>query len=1168
MRFIINTLRHTGMASVAIGIALMMSDAVLAQSPGQAPEPGWTADTSTGCKLWNPAPVPNESVTWSGACVGGFADGFGVEQWYVDGQRDNRVEGQFVLGRSKGILTVTYADGRRYIGALNSAGGGPSGFGTIIWPNGDRFEGKVVNNRAFPDGDGVWTFESDPHNLGSGHELAAWGRTLNARASHLVELGRFIEAEALAKWALEINEKLRGMDHLSVATSLINLANIYSNLGLYIESETLQKRAIVIREKKLGHEHPNVATALNNLANTYGDLGRYDEAELLHKRALAIYEKALGANHLDVATSLNNLAKIYRDQFRYGESEPLQKRALAISEKTLGSDHPDVATSLNNLAENYRYQGRYGEAELLQKRVLAIRERSIRSDHPDFATSLNNLAGTYINLGRYDLAEPLQKRALEIYEKALGADHSSVATSLDNLGRIYRNLGRYSESERLQERALAIREKALGTQHKSVAISLNNLANTYSDLGRYSESELFYNRALSIFDKSQVADQENIATSLNNISRIYRIQGRYGEAEPLQKRALAIYEKALGTGHPSVATALGNLAHIYRYSGRYDEANLLLERSLAIDEKALGPEHPNVIDTLYNFTHLKMDMKEFEYALSLLRRQIYSGFIRITLLPISYSIRQNKLLENSEALSMSMSIMQLSSVTGARDAVTKLAQRFSGGRGEQADLIRRDQDLANQWTATDKLLTAQFSKATDQRSKDFETNMRQRIGGIEAARKDNAAALAARFPNYVALTKPPVLSVADIQALLSNDEALIAFDVAEKGYTWVISRTTADWTEVPTTAATLADEVKALRSTLVFEDGKPAKPFDATLAYKIYQQTLGPLADKFAGKKRLSVYVNGALSGIPLQLLVTKDPTGKAGKDIDWLVKSAAITNLPSIYSLKASRRQLPPSAAKKPMIAFADPVFSREARAEATQHAALRGMPSFYNGMQLDAAALAQSLRQLPGTRREVEAVARSLGAGREDLHMGLQATVQAVQEAKLDQYRVVYFATHALVAGDMEQFAKAKAEPALALTFPEKPTADENGLLPASEVAQLKLDADWVVLSACNTAAGDQPGAEALSGLARAFIYAGARSLLASHWEVSDTATSSLMRRVFEVSRTQPNLSHGEALREAELRTLEAARNAEEAHPRVWAPFVVVGEPLKPGTSVRGQP
>jgi CHAT domain-containing protein len=142
------------------------------------------------------------------------------------------------------------------------------------------------------------------------------------------------------------------------------------------------------------------------------------------------------------------------------------------------------------------------------------------------------------------------------------------------------------------------------------------------------------------------------------------------------------------------------------------------------------------------------------------------------------------------------------------------------------------------------------------------------------------------------------------------------------------------------------------------------------------------------------------------------------------------------------------------------------------------------------------------------------------------------------LDNYRVVYFATHALVAGQVEELAKVKAEPALVLSIPDKPSEDDDGLLRARDVAMLKMDADFVVLSACNTAAGDKPGAEALSGLARAF-YAGARSLIVSHWEVDSDSTVALMTGLFDALRTNPHLTHAEALRISMLQMINNPSN-----------------------------
>jgi tetratricopeptide (TPR) repeat protein len=377
----------------------------------------------------------------------------------------------------------------------------------------------------------------------------------------------FIEFAQQIKELKELIKNLQAQDpHSPLLASLYNrLADLYQNRldqGTFEDYQQEQSLAIqalhsAIALQEAQNLQAELASSLNNLALLYSLQGHYGEAEPLYKRALAIGEQHLGVKHPNVATSLNNLAGLYESQGRYSEAEPLYTRALAIQEQ-LEANYPDVATSLNNLAELYRLQGRYSEAEPLYTRALAIREQQLGINHPDVATSLNNLALLYSFQRRYCEAEPLYMRALEILEQQLGDKHPNVATSLNNLAGLYESQGRYGEAEPLYVRALEILEQQLGDKHPNVAASLNNLAGLYESQGRYGEAESLYVRSLEIWEQQLRANHPDAVPSLNNLAELYRLQGRYSEAEPLYTRCLEILFSMLGENHPDTQITWSN----------------------------------------------------------------------------------------------------------------------------------------------------------------------------------------------------------------------------------------------------------------------------------------------------------------------------------------------------------------------------------------------------------------------------------------------------------------------------------------------------------------------------------------------------------------------------------------------------------------------------------
>ena len=548
----------------------------------------------------------------------------------------------------------------------------------------------------------------------------------------------------------------------------------------------------------------------------------------------------------------------------------------------------------------------------------------------------------------------------------------------------------------------------------------------------------------------------------------------------MRKQALAIGEKALGPDHPYVATMADFLAALYRAQRHYGDAEALYKRALAIREKALAPNHPEVALTLNNLAVLFVDQGRYADALPLVRRTISNKTAAIgTALPALLGAQSAKLIAVDEAIDDSLNVLQRASQTSAGAALNALAVRFSAGNGQLAQLVRRDQDLASEAANLDKAIIAEAAKEPSKRDAAAEQRIRDRTAAVAKERDDLGKTFAQEFPDYAALSNSQPLTVKDVQALLADDEAIVIVNIGgQKSYVWAVTRNQADWKELTVTTAEVSKAVSQLRGMLDFDN---FKPFDAHASFALYQKILAPIEGLLRAKARLSFVVNGALTSLPPQLLVMRDPTGKALKDVDWLIRTHAVTVLPSVASLKVLRGKSAVADAKSPLIGFANPVFDRTPEQlqqnvhVAANVTASRGL----RGAVADIGELRRALSPLPDTANELREVAASVKADPADVILGLDATETRVKQEKLDQYRIVYFATHGLLAGDVADFAKLNAEPALVLTLPEKPTEFDDGLLTASEVAQLKLNADWVVLSACNTAAGEKPGAEALSGL-----------------------------------------------------------------------------------------
>ncbi|MGO9483129.1 MAG: tetratricopeptide repeat protein [Rhodomicrobium sp.] len=1057
--------------------------------------------------------------------------------------------------------------------------------------------------------------------------------TLNKQVIQLSSQGKYKEAAAIEEKALALAERVLGPEHPDTLKNVSVLAGLYARQVRYSEAEPLFERALAASERVLGPEHPDTLKSLMNLASLYRAQGRYSEAEPLFKRALAASERALGPEHPDTLKRVINLAALYQAQGRYGEAEPLFKRTLAANERLQGPEHPDTLISVHNLGAVYYAQGRYSEAEPLYRRALASRERVLGPQNLATAQSVGSLGGLYTAQGRYSEAEPLFKRALAVREHVQGLENPATLRNVNNLATLYQFQGRYGEAEPLIKRALAARERVLGLEHPETLAGMTSLATLYQAQGRYGEAEPLYQRALAAYERVLGPEHPDTLRSVHSLGALYRLQGRYDEAEPLYQRALEARERVLGPEHPQTLVSVQSLGALYQAQGRYAQAEPLYQRALAAQERALGPAHPDTLKTVNGMGALYYEQQDWERAAQFWQRSTaaIAGHVQWSAQDATQALSGNKKSEaeqNSTQFQGLVRAMYRLAPEGTPDAgaslgmfetaqwalsseaaasLRQMAARGAKGDPKLAALVRERQDLIAEWQARDALRNAALGQEAAKRSPQAEAENTTRQAAIDPRIKEIDAELAAKFPDYAALSSPAPLAAGEVQAQLGAHEALVLFldlpegkATPEETFIWVVTKTDIRWVRSELGTAALAREVQGLRCGLDAEAwadghcveltgqhyteadrqaGKPL-PFDHARAFRLYRALFGQVEDLIKGKQLLIV-PSGALTQLPFQVLVTAPPASGHHRSAAWLIRDHALTVLPAVSSLKALRRLARRGAASKPMIGFGNPLLDGDQnhpkfgayykklaqRARAKQacpevpwervasSASRRGVtPVQARGGFADVAFLRQQ-EPLPETADELCAVARDVHADLSEIRLGKRATEREVKRlsetGQLARYRIVHFATHGALAGQVQ----GNAEPGLLLTPPAEASEEDDGYLTASEIAGLKLDADWVILSACNTAAGGAQGAEALSGLARAFIYAQARALLVSHWEVNSVATVKLVTGAMSRLAANKSMGRAEAMRQSMLALIDKGE-PREAHPAFWAPFVVVGE------------
>jgi CHAT domain-containing protein/tetratricopeptide (TPR) repeat protein len=803
----------------------------------------------------------------------------------------------------------------------------------------------------------------------------------------------------------------------------------------------------------------------------------------------------------------------------------------------------------------------YAGARRAAEQALRLVLREFGPAHEQTAVQYFSVGVTAQAMGDYAGAERYFADTVRVREKVYGAGSVSVAMALEHQGQALLKNGRPEAAEPLFRRALEMKQSAVGSDHAFNAGGHANLGDVAIARRQWAAARASYRQAIRLLtgqDKSydvvrriverQVADLRDTFAGLSQASWHLGSEANADGAAILEETFAA----AQLAWHTSAASALAKMTARLGASGTELGRRIRRTQDLADRMLALHDEDQRLFTNWYAVQ--KADRayskasEEFRAA-SIARNRDQAPTVK----------RQTELVRRLTALMERCPPAQRK--TGCDDAdrersaiateLNELNKVASKGTGEIMAIHARME-------AAEKALPG-YEQFTRRRA-----GLRSSINRAEQDSREARAAITKSFPDYAALADPQPLTIAAVQALLRDEEALVMFLVGStKSFVWAVTSERADWAQIDAGSDVLGAHVAALRGGLeprAQQDAEGAAGskagvvagFDLNRSHALYKLVLGPVAPLVRDKRHLIVVPTGPLTSIPFQVLMTAPPGPQTGtealRQAPWLIKSHALSVLPSVQSLQALRKLAPTGAATKPFFGVGDPVFGgpsgRDQRRGAQR---LSTAPAqFYRDGTADLRAL-RELAPLPETAHEVIAVGKVLGATPDAIYLREAASEPRVRSASLKDYRILHFATHGLVAGDLSGLA----EPALVLTLPPVASEVDDGLLTASEIATLNLDADWVVLSACNTAAGSTKGADALSGLARAFFYAGARALLVSHWAVYSQAAVELTTGSFAALAANRRLGRAGALRAAMLDII-----ARGEPPSYWAPFVLVGE------------
>jgi CHAT domain-containing protein/Tfp pilus assembly protein PilF len=921
------------------------------------------------------------------------------------------------------------------------------------------------------------------------------------------------------------------------ARTLVNMGSVYLSMGELQKALDKFNEALPI-SRAIG-DRKTAADSLNSIGRIYLDLGEMQKALDKYNEALQL-RQAIGDRSGEGST-LTHIGSVYWALGEMQKALDQYSKSLLIREAL--ADRRGAAATLNNIGTVYEQFGQLQKAlEKFNEALLISREIGERRIE---ASTLTNIGIVYASLGELQMALDKYNEALPI-ARAIG-DRRVEADTLTDIGSAYRSSGEMQKALEKYNEALSISRAV--THRRLEAITLNHIGTVYQSLGEIQKALEKYNEALSI--RKAIGDRTGEAVSLNSIGKGYWELGETQKALDRYKEALQL-RQAVGDRNCEAETLLG-IARVEQKLGNLTQARQSIEQAISIVESVRADIDSRELRT--SFLASKQDYYEtYIDVLLQMHKQNPNASLDALALAVSERARARSLLEL---------------LSEARDDIRQ---------GVESALLERERSLRQRLSAR---AAAQGNLLNSKHTPEQAENSAKEIASIIAEYEELEVQIRTSSPKYAALTQPQPLKLSEIQQqVLDPETLLLEYSLGENAsYLFLVSQTSIISRQLPKRAEieAAARRVLELMTARQPQPGETAAEYQARVneartnywpqAAALSRILLGPVAAQL-GKKRLVIVADGALQYIPFAALPVpasvKEESRNSGADPQPLIVEHEIVSLPSASTLATLRRE---TAGRKPadksLAVLADPVFTDDdARVRRNLvKAGVKGRKRRPDSGDLDIASRQMSrsgqetgvigsdarFGRLLSTRREATAISALVTERERKQALDFEASRANALGPDLDQYRIVHFATHGLLNNIHPELS------GIVLSLVDEAGESQDGFLRLQDIYNLKLSAELVVLSACQTGLGKEIKGEGLVGLTRGFMYAGTPRIVASLWKVDDLATSELMKRFYTGMLGPERLRPAAALRQAQL---SIWRQKQWRAPFYWAAFVLQGE------------